>query len=162
MRDQRHLAEHTGRIKMSLMNWLKKRLAGEEVVEIAVSAEESTLSGLHLNQVIDSHAAWKHRLENTLLGDNSEQLEVSVVAQDGVCTLGQWLYGVGKQQFGHLPEYEELRKTHANFHLCAGQVLIEIRNGKADVAKCLLKGEFRNLSDMIQLDLVRLFVVAKA
>lgn len=111
--------------------------------------------------MIDAHAGWKARLENTLLGISMEQLEVSVVAQDSVCTLGEWLYGVGKQQFGHLPEYEELRKTHASFHLCAGQVLVEHRNGKTDHAISLLKGEFRNLSDLIQLDLVRLFVAAK-
>lgn len=145
---------------MGLMSWLKERLSNQES-ELVVSAEENNLSGLNLKQVIDAHAGWKTRLENTLLGISMEQLEVAVVAQDSVCSLGEWLYGVGKQQFGHLPEYEELRKTHACFHLCAGQVLVEHHNGKIDRATAILKGEFRNLSDLIQLDLVRLFVAAK-
>lgn len=145
---------------MGLVSWLKGRLSNQES-ELEVSAEENSLSGLNLKQVIDAHAGWKARLENTLHGISTERLEVSVVAQDSVCTLGEWLYGVGKQQFGHLPEYEELRKTHASFHLCAGQVLIEHHKGQLDQANALLKGEFRNLSDLIQLDLVRLFVAAK-
>ncbi|MDD2777236.1 MAG: CZB domain-containing protein [Gallionella sp.] len=146
---------------MGLMSWLKERLTGDQENELVVSEEENSLSGLNLKQVIDAHAGWKTRLENTLLGVSMEQLEVSVVAQDSVCSLGQWLYGAGKQQFGHLPEYEELRKTHANFHLSAGQVLVEHRNGQTAKAMALLKGEFRNLSDLIQLDLVKLFVAAK-
>lgn len=146
---------------MGLMRWLKERLEGNEKAELEVSSEENSLLGLNLKQVIDAHADWKNRLESTLHGVSMEQLEVSVVAQDSICTLGQWLCGVGKQQFGHLPEYETLCKTHANFHLCAGQVLVEHHNGKIDQATALLKGEFRNLSDLIQLDLVRLFVVAK-
>jgi len=146
---------------MALMDWLKKRLAGDEKAELTLSPEESSLSGLNLAQVIDAHMAWKSRLQSTLLGTSTEQLEVAVVARDNLCVLGKWLYGVGKQQFSHLPEYEALRKTHADFHLCAGEVLIEFHNGKIDTATSLLKGKFRNLSDMIQLGLVRLFAAAK-
>lgn len=143
------------------MDWLKKRLAGDDKAELTFSAEEGSLHGLNLAQVIDAHMAWKNRLQNTLLGTSSEQLEVAVVAQDNLCALGQWLYGVGKQQFCHLSEYEALHKTHADFHLCAGEVLIEFHNGKSDTATSLLKGKFRNQSDLVQLDLVRLFAAAQ-
>jgi hypothetical protein len=146
---------------MALMDWLKKRLAGDMSAELTFSPEESSLSGLNLAQVLDAHMAWKSRLQNTLHGTSTEQLEVSVVAQDNMCVLGKWLYGEGKKQFGHLLEYEALRKTHADFHLCAGEVLIEHHNGKRDAAENILKGKFRNQSDMIQLDLVRLFAAAK-
>jgi hypothetical protein len=105
--------------------------------------------------------AWKVRLQGTLLGTSNEQLEVAVVAQDNVCALGKWLYTEGKQHYSHLPEYEELRKTHADFHLCAGEVLIEFHNNQIESATQLLRGKFRNLSDVIQLDLVRLFAAAK-
>lgn len=146
---------------MSLMNWIKGHLAGNQEQELKISDEDNLLSGLNLKQVIDAHANWKDRLQSTLLGTSTEQLEVAVVAQDSLCALGAWLYGVGKQQFAHLPEYDNLLKTHADFHLCAGQILLEFHRGASDQAAVLLKGEFRNLSDLIQLELVRLFVAAK-
>lgn len=147
---------------MALMDWLKKRLAGDETAEFKISEEDnSALAGLNLSQVIEAHMAWKVRLQGTLLGTSNEQLEVAAVAQDNVCALGKWLYTEGQHHYGRLPEYEELRKTHADFHLCAGQVLIEFHDNKIESATQLLRGKFRNLSDMIQLDLVRLFAAAK-
>lgn len=144
---------------MPLMDWLQKHLAGDE--KAVLSKEDDSLSGLSLSESIATHMAWRKRLQATLDGTNSENIDVGTVAQDSLCVLGKWLYGHGKPLYSHLPEYDALCKVHAKFHLCAGEVLLEHRNGNAESAVAKIKGPFGNYSNEIQLDLVKLFTAAK-
>lgn len=144
---------------MSLMNWLQKHLAGDE--KAVLSNDEDSLSGLSLFESIATHMAWRKRLHALLDGTSNENIEVGTAAQDTLCVLGKWLHGPGKPLYSHLPEYEVLRKAHAQFHLCAGEVLLEHQNGNAESAVAIIKGPFNNYSNQIQLDLVRLFTAAK-
>lgn len=144
---------------MALMEWLQKHLAGDEKVEL--SKEEDSLSGLSLFESIKTHMSWRKRLQTTLEGTSNENLIVGNVAQDTLCTLGKWLYGPGKSLYSHLPEYEVLRKAHAEFHICAGEILLEHQNGNSGSAMVIMKGPFNHFSNQIQLDLVKLFTAAK-
>jgi len=146
---------------MSLKDWLKKKLAGDDSAKLELSPEEEQLSGLNLQEVLGAHMAWKQKLNSTLNGTSSERYEVSTISQDNLCVLGKWLYGPGKKLYSKLPEYEALRKIHADFHICAGEVLIEHEKGNMQKAKEILNGKFRDASNHIQLDLVRLFNSAK-
>lgn len=147
---------------MGLLDWLQKRLAGDDKAELILSKEEESLSGLSLKEVLDAHMAWRHKLKEVLDGHfASETYDVATVAEDNLCTLGKWLYGPGKQLYGHLPEYAVLRKVHADFHLCAGEVLIEHRNNNTEAAEKILHHKFRELSDRVQLELIRLFSAAQ-
>jgi Chemoreceptor zinc-binding domain len=141
-------------------------------VEVAVAAEfvptvqpeitNAELSGLNLKQVLDAHTAWKERLIKILNGTCDETPDVAVVSQDNQCFLGKWLYSEGKALYGHLPEYESVRKVHAEFHVCAGEVLEQHRLGYDEVADVLLKTKFRSTSNKNQMLLTRLFVVARS
>ena len=144
---------------MLLMDWLLKHLAGDE--KAVLSKEDDSLSGLSLYESIATHMAWRKRLHATLDGTSNENIDVGSVAQDTLCVLGKWLHGSGKSLYSHLPEYEALRKAHAQFHLCAGEVLLEHQNGNAVSAVAIIKGPFNNYSNQIQLDLVKLFTAAK-
>lgn len=146
---------------MSLKDWLLKKLSGDSSAKLELNAEEETLSGLNLKNVIDAHLDWKVKLNSTLDGSSTEKYEVNTVSQDNLCILGKWLYGPGKQLYSKLPEYEALRKVHADFHVCAGGILSDHNNGDAAIAASKLGGEFKDLSNQIQLDLVRLFTTAK-
>lgn len=146
---------------MGLFDWLKKRQSGDDGAVLLLDKDEEHLAGLDLKQVIDAHLAWRTRLQDILAGIQNEKVEVHQVAQDTLCVLGKWLYGEGKAQFSNLHEYEDLRLTHRQFHLTAGQILTDHNAGQADTAASLLKGDFRSLSDRIQLDLVRLYAAAK-
>lgn len=146
---------------MSLKDWLVKKLSGDDSAELVLSPEEEQLSGLNLQEVLDAHMAWKVKLNSTLDGTASERYEVVTVSKDNLCILGKWLYGPGKQKFSKLPEYEALRKIHAQFHLCAGEVLVKHESGDKAGATQILNGEFRDASSQIQLDLVRLFTAAQ-
>lgn len=146
---------------MSLKDWLLRKLAGDTSAKLELSAEEETLSGLNLKDVIDAHLAWKVKLNTTLDGTSTEKYEVQTVSQDNLCILGKWLYGPGKQLYSKLPEYDALKKIHAEFHVCAGGILSDHNNGDVSNAANKLGGEFKDLSNQIQLDLVRLFTTAK-
>jgi len=146
---------------MSLKSWLLKRLAGDNSAKLELEPEEEQLSGLNLQEVLGAHMAWKRKLTSTLDGTSTEKYEVATVSQDTLCVLGKWLYGSGEKLYSHLPEYEALRKIHAEFHLCAGEVLVEFENGHTSAASKILNGKFRDASNQIQLELVRLFTSAK-
>lgn len=124
-----------------------------------LTAEEKSLATLDLNQVIDAHLAWRARLASVLEGTSTEQLEVSAVCQDDCCTLGKWIYGPAKKHYGHLQEWEDLRVSHANFHLCAGEVLKAHQQGNAETAETLLKGPFAYASHSNKDALVKLYTL---
>lgn len=146
---------------MGLFDWFSKSVAGDETAKLEIEPEEEVLAGLNLKQVLDAHTAWKTKLQNALDGTSAENLDVAVVCQDDLCTLGKWLYGEGKNKYGQLPEYESTRVAHSEFHLCAGEVLMEHQDGNVDLAATLLKTKFRSASNRNQLELVRLFTVAR-
>ncbi|MEQ1488210.1 MAG: CZB domain-containing protein [Methylotenera sp.] len=146
---------------MALFDWFKKSVAGDETVKLEIAPDEEELAGLNLKQVLDAHTAWKTRLQNALDGTSAESLDVAVVCQDNLCALGKWLYSEGKNKFSHLAEYESTRVAHSEFHLCAGEVLMEHQDGNADLAATLLRTKFRTASNRNQLELVRLFTVAR-
>ena len=147
---------------MSLKDWLLKKLAGDHSAELELSEEEENLSGLNLKNVIDAHFEWRNRLESALDGSSREKYDTTDVEKDNLCTLGKWLYGPGKQLYSKLPEYKELLKIHAEFHICASEILIDHGEGYTEQASKKLDREFNDLSSQIQIDLVRLFTSAKA
>jgi hypothetical protein len=115
---------------------------------------------LDLKQALDIHHVLNEKLQNTLEGNNDAGLEVAVISQDNLCTIGKWLYGEGKQLYAHLPEYEAMRQVHAELHTCAGQVLTEYQVGNADYADVLFKTKFRTVSNKNKMELTQLFRAA--
>lgn len=126
-----------------------------------IASDEQNLSGLNLRQVLDAHTAWKFRLQQVLDGNSTEEMEVAVISQDNQCVLGKWLYGEGKKLYSHLPEYASIRIAHADFHLCAGQVLMAHQDGDVVKASQILHLQFRTASNKNQFELIRLFNAAR-
>ncbi len=144
---------------MGILSWLKSFSAGEEKAGAATFAPgEENFHGLNMKEAIDAHVAWKARLKAQLSGTSTETLEIGVIASDDRCTLGKWIHGEGKKMYGHLPEYAELLQQHAQFHLNAGNILLEAHRSGNEAAEKMLHGpDFRHASDMVQLGLVRLY-----
>lgn len=147
---------------MNIANQPKQRNSRErsEALKPANNDDED-LAGLSMKGALENHAAWKIRLKDLLDGNSSEPIDINMAACDDCCAVGKWLNGTGKSQFGHLPEYDGLRMTHANFHLTAGEILKEHSNGNKPLADDLLRVHFNPLSNRVRLDLVRLFRKAK-
>lgn len=142
---------------MSILSWLKNTLAGELPAKMEFADHEQHLHGLDMKSALDAHAAWKARLEAQIRGDAGETLNVATVAADNNCALGHWIHGDGHGRFGEYPEYAQLRKVHAEFHLCAGGILSDAHDGNTAAADESLKKNFRHHSDAVQLALVRLY-----
>jgi hypothetical protein len=101
-------------------------------------------------------------LKNILGGTSDEDLDVLTASEDCHCVLGKWIYSDGKKYYGHLREYESMRTAHAEFHVCAGEVLAAHQMGDEALAHELLKTKFRSASNINQMELTKLFGAAKA
>ncbi len=151
---------------MGLLAWLRRHDAGllpstETHLEPEIDPHEDLFDGLYLGQAVQGHLAWKKRLRDVVLEGRQDDVDVAQVASDEVCALGQWLHGHARQRYGHLPEFARLRKIHAEFHLTAGQLLLNSRNGQRPEAERMLRGTFNALSDQVQLELVRFYAAAR-
>ncbi|WP_455208651.1 CZB domain-containing protein [Kaarinaea lacus] len=145
---------------MGLLNWLERKLAGDDSAKLTFDKGQEEFAGLNLKQVLDAHLAWNDRLTKYLDGTSQENLDVHQIAPDNLCILGKWIYGPGGKQFEQRQEFIDLRQTHKEFHLTAGQVLVEHSQGNKQTANQLLATKFRALSGKIQLNLVRLYASA--
>lgn len=145
---------------MGLINWFKGK-PSEQPVETAPQHEGAGLAGLNFMTAIDAHMKWKGRLERCLANDNDEKLQVEVVSRDDQCMLGKWIHGPGGQAFGHMPEFQEMKVEHANFHRCAGEVLnCCLAGDKQGASEKLKAGDYVRTSERVKLHLARLYVQA--
>lgn len=144
---------------MGLLDWFSKKRPSEddEITTVQVEPEEEEFYGLKIKQAIDAHQRWKGRLERALNGTSDETLEIATVSRDDCCALGQWIYSEGKSRFGQMDEFEHLRGAHAQFHLAAGEILLEHESGNTPKALEMLSGnDYRRASNRVQLGIVRL------
>lgn len=147
---------------MSILAWLKEvttsgnKAGFIDAGSITFDKGEEQFKGLDMKAALDAHLAWTKRLEDSLNGTSNETLDAATVSSDCKCALGQWLYGVAREQFAGSSEYQELRQVHADFHLKAGEILSNVLNGEDEQAYWNLR-ELRYQSGNVQLSLVRLY-----
>ena len=107
---------------------------------------------------IDAHIKWKERLQDFVQGHSSEELRVDLVSRDDQCALGVWLNGEGKEHYSHISAFETVRRSHTEFHMCAGKVLSIAQGGRRDEALAMMEeGEYAAASDDVTSTLVELF-----
>ena len=92
------------------------------------------------------HQSWKQQLRNAISGNSEVKLDPNEVCKDNACALGKWIYSAGKE-FEHMAEYEPLRSSHAEFHVCAADILTKAQAGDKEGASSLLVGDFFDLSN---------------
>jgi methyl-accepting chemotaxis protein len=110
------------------------------------SNTNSHSSDVDFDAIIDAHQAWKQKLRNAIGGGSEKNLDPNEVCKDNACALGKWIYSAGKE-FEHLEEYEPLRHSHAEFHVCAADILKKAQAGDKDGASAQLVGDFFDLSN---------------
>jgi methyl-accepting chemotaxis protein len=91
-----------------------------------------------LSEALTAHARWKTRLVRFADG-TGERIDPDEVCRDDRCPLGRWIHGEGRQ-FSTFEGFDEMRRHHAQFHLCAGDVTRKIIAGDKEGAE-------RELSD---------------
>lgn len=75
---------------------------------------------MNLDDAVKAHAEWKTKFRSAI--SKHEKLDATSIGKDDCCSLGKWLHGDGKSQFGKLASYAELVTKHAVFHVEAGKV----------------------------------------
>lgn len=146
---------------MSILTWFKKTTEGDTAAPLEFAEGEEEFQGLNIKDALDAHNRWTGRLQSMLNGRSNEQIEVSEVAVDHKCALGKWIHNHGRDHFGALDEYKELKRIHAEFHLTAGEVLNNVKNGNDEKAEYGLKA-IRHKSGEVQLALIRLYSSVQA
>lgn len=100
---------------------------------------------MNFDDAIAAHIKWKVRLNQFIDGTSTEKLSSTTVCKDNLCDLGKWIYGEGAK-FKTASHYQDLIKKHANFHVCAADVVKKVEGGDKVGAKSLLGGSFANAS----------------
>jgi hypothetical protein len=119
---------------------------------------DKAAEGLNFREAIAAHQKWKVRLQAVIDGNHAEQLFVDVVSRDDQCVLGKWIHGVGGQRFGDDQAFQRLCKHHADFHVCAGAVLVMAQEGnKTDSQANLTSGDYARVSMDLILDLAQMY-----
>jgi len=96
---------------------------------------------MNFDDAIAAHIKWKVRLSQFIDGVSTEQLSSATICKDNLCDLGKWIYGEGAK-YKVAPHYQDLVKKHANFHICAGDVVKKVEHGDRAGAKSALSGTF--------------------
>lgn len=148
---------------MRLLDWFRKSASGEAVAELASatpsgSGESATVEGLDFQAAVAAHQKWKTRLRDCIDGTSQETLDPRIVCQDNQCVLGKWINGHGGNRFGTSPAFAKLKATHAEFHICASDVLVSVYSGKKTEAEEKLADDFSRLSLRVQRHLSELFL----
>jgi len=98
-----------------------------------------------LDEAIAAHIKWKLKLTRFVEGKSAEMLQSAVIGRDNLCDLGKWIYGEGAR-FKSAPQYRDLVQKHANFHVCAAEVVSKLESGDKAAAKSALAGAFARAS----------------
>ncbi len=150
---------------MGLLDWFRSS-AKSGAVDISTvtldQGESAEVAGLNFQEAVAAHQKWKTRLQACINGTSEEKLSPAVVGRDDQCVLGKWIHGQGRATFGTRAEFDQLREAHAKFHRIAGTVLVEVYEGRKEVAQQKLAADFAEASINVQGLLADLFIKAKA
>lgn len=94
---------------------------------------------------VTAHKVWLRHLEFFIDGIEPDRIDLDVAGDAGLCSLGQWLAGSGRQ-YAALPHFPRLETVHREFHRVAAEIVLSVREGRGDEADALLKGRMSELS----------------
>jgi hypothetical protein len=153
---------------MGMAGWLARLLNDEGAESNAKTGSTSAFqgaqgeaaAGLNFRTAIEAHQKWKMRLQAVIEARSQEKLDPNVVSRDDQCDLGKWIHGPAAGQFAGDPQFGNLKRKHAYFHVCASRVLSLAQSGQKEkaVAEMSAVGEFGRASREVVGDLASLFV----
>jgi len=102
-----------------------------------------------INNAIGAHGSWKIKLRTAVNSGNSSH-SVEEVRCDDKCAFGKWLHGhdIDQPTRASAP-YNVIKRLHAEFHICAADVLKMATSGDTPSATKLLEGEFAAKSEKL-------------
>ncbi|MCG8427233.1 MAG: methyl-accepting chemotaxis protein [Chromatiales bacterium] len=110
-------------------------LISDKVDELRTHTSSFQIEDLsvQLEQAKAAHMAWRIQLREFLNGHGHLNKEQAVSHKD--CSLGQWYYSKGLQEFGNLQEMRALEGPHAEIHRLIRHIVDLKESGKIDAAE---------------------------
>lgn len=99
-------------------------------------------NGLNLLGAAEAHILWKARLGHHIEGNIREPLEHVLVGQSGFCQLGCWINGPELEPFREMPEFEQLKEAHRQFHQFGGLIVDKLKVGERSAAREIFRNEY--------------------
>lgn len=108
--------------------------------------EDSLFSLIDIDDAIKSHMSWRNTLLNQFSNPDKE-LSYEFVSSDCNCAVGKWLLRIGPR-FSSNSNFQDLKRVHAQFHKCAGEIVRMAQNGDEVTSELILGSgtEFDRLS----------------
>jgi len=97
---------------------------------------------LNLLGAAEAHILWKARLGHHIEGNIREPLEHVMVGQSGFCQLGCWISGPELEPFRELPEFDQLKESHRQFHQFGGLIVEKLKSGERSAAREIFRNEY--------------------
>ncbi len=112
-----------------------------------------TGGGDEFDTMVAAHNSWKQKLRLAISNQaEADKLNPDEVCKDNACALGKWLYGDG-QVYSRDHEFSDLLARHADFHICAADVVTRCQQGDNNGARKVLAMKFMPLSSEV-IDLI--------
>jgi methyl-accepting chemotaxis protein len=99
---------------------------------------------LNLLGAAEAHILWKARLGHHIEGNIREPLEHVLVGQSGFCQLGCWINGEELEPFRDMPEFEQLKEAHRQFHQYGGLIVDRLKVGERSAAREMFRNEYNH------------------
>ena len=102
-----------------------------------------------INNAIGAHGSWKIKLRTAVNKGESDQTPEDVRCDDK-CVFGKWLNGstIDTATRSGAP-YQVIKRLHAEFHVCASEVLRKAITGDKNGAIEMLEGDFAARSEKL-------------
>ncbi|WP_159466952.1 PAS domain S-box protein [Dyadobacter sp. 3J3] len=78
------------------------------------------------------HILFKTRLRSMLYGIDMDE---SAVTSHKECEVGKWIYEYALENYGDIPEMQDLEKVHRKIHDCANELIHLYKNGEVEKAR---------------------------
>lgn len=101
---------------------------------------------MDFEEAVAAHRKWKSHLRLHIDGSSTEMLDPDVIGRDDLCDLGQWIHGEGGATMSAKPEFQAMKRSHAQFHRVAEEVLRKSKEGDPHGACLALDGPFYRAS----------------
>ena len=99
-------------------------------------------------KLLDQHLHWTMLLESLFNEDDCIIVNPTILIQYDKCALGKWIATNENTDIASLNTFQDLKKSHKEFHTLAGQVIFNFQSGNIEEAK-ELESDFIRLSRKI-------------
>jgi len=121
---------------------MQSRVSAHDAVGFDCCCKRGLRDRMNIIAAAEAHVVWKNRLGNYVRGLGLETLGAATLGQDGVCQLGNLINGSALLAFHDMPEYDQLREAHEQFHQLSCEVVDKLNAGDRDAAIALFENEY--------------------